>query len=341
MAIDTTIRSANPAAASTAAPARRGALAPAAPGAAAERNAPGATPIAVARGAAPRKRAASGWDSRVQDEVARAQQALDYLDRVAGQLETLKGQLAAKLSGARNDEQQLQARVRELAASLDARRKGGGVDSRLDFDGKPATQRFRIRGLDIDTLQAAGPQTLAFSIGGAGGPQLSAALEPGLSRQEIAQRLDRALAPLKVRAQLDERGQLLFSTDEANWPGVKDTIVISGRGKVATDEEAPAVNPQKWEGGNPDALRQSLREVVQALARVRRSQEAASAALSVATARAAQATATAQAADAAGMAQHFASTATNPNYDSLLEITSALVGVSRERVLALLGLGEG
>jgi hypothetical protein len=54
-----------------------------------------------------------------------------------------------------------------------------------------------------------------------------------------------------------------------------------------------------------------------------------------------QATAAAQAADAAGLAQDFASTAANPNYDSLLEITSALVGVSRERVLALLGLREG
>jgi hypothetical protein len=343
MAIDTTLRSAHPASASAAAGARRGAPAPAASDAASQRGASSAAPLPIARVPAAGKRAGSGWDSRVQDEVARAQQALDYLDRVAGQLETLKGQLAARLSGARGDEQQLQARVRELAASLDARPKGagGGVDSRLDFDGKPATQRFRIRGLDMDALQAAGPQTLAFSIGAAGGPQLSVALEPGLSRQEIAQRFDRALAPLKVRAQLDERGQLLFSTAEANWPAVKDSIAISGRGKVATDEEAPAVNPHNWEGGNPDALRQSLREVVQALARVRRSQEAASAALSAATARVGHAKAAPQAADAAGMAQHFASSAANPNYDSLLELTAALVGVSRERVLALLGLPQG
>jgi hypothetical protein len=36
-------------------------------------------------------------------------------------------------------------------------------------------------------------------------------------------------------------------------------------------------------------------------------------------------------------AQEFASTASNPDYESLLSLTSALVGVSRERVLALLG----
>jgi hypothetical protein len=37
-------------------------------------------------------------------------------------------------------------------------------------------------------------------------------------------------------------------------------------------------------------------------------------------------------------AEDFASAASSTNYDSLLALTSALVGVSRERVLALLGL---
>jgi glycine/D-amino acid oxidase-like deaminating enzyme len=111
---------------------------------------------------------------------------------------------------------------------------------------------------------------LVFSVGGASAGQLSVTLDGGPSRQEIAQRFDRALAPLKVRAQLDDRGQLLFSTDKANWPAVKDSIAISGRGRVATQEEAPPLDPQAVDTGNVEALRQSLREVVQALARVRR-----------------------------------------------------------------------
>ncbi|TFW29708.1 hypothetical protein [Massilia horti] len=292
---------------------------------------------ASGRSPAPLKRGISGYGTSTQDDVARAQQALDYLDRVSSQLEMLKGQLAAKLSGARGDEQQLEARVRQLAASLAERRKSGGVDARLNFNGKPATQRFRIRGLDIATLQAQGEQSLAFSIGGAGGPQLSAKLEPGMTRKEIAQRLDRTLAPLKVHAELDEQGQLVFSTDETTYAAVKDSIAVSGRGRVQTEALSPEPDPQQWDTGEADALRQSLREVVQALARVRRSQESARAALDQATARAAQAGAAADAAEAAKMADDFISTAASPNYESLLAITSALVGVSRERVLALLG----
>jgi hypothetical protein len=71
---------------------------------------------------------------------------------------------------------------------------------------------------------------------------------------------------------------------------------------------------------------------------VRRAQQAASAALGEASARAAQAAGSERAAEAAQQAQAFVDTATNPDYNSLLAITSALVGVSRERVLALLGL---
>jgi hypothetical protein len=334
--METAIRQANPAAARTGG----GALAPARAAAprAATAIAGGATQPAMPRATAPLKRGVGDWGSRVQDDVARAQQALDYLDRVAGQLEALKGQLAAKLSGARGDERQLQARVRELAAALGARRHGGGVDADLDFSGEPALQRFTIRGLDLESLQAGAPQSLAFSIGGAGGPQLSVTIEAGLSGDEVAARLTRALAPLGVHAQLDRRGRLVFSTGEANYAAVKDSIAVSGRGRVATDAEAPAFEARSVDTGNPDALRQSLREVVQALARVRRAQQAASAALGEASARAAQAAGSERAAEAAQQAQAFVDTATNPDYNSLLAITSALVGVSRERVLALLGL---
>jgi phage shock protein A len=293
---------------------------------------------AAARRPASLKRGVAGANSQLQDAVARAQQARDYLSRVAAQLETVKSQLAAKLTGARGDERQLEARVRELAASLAARRQGGGVDANLDFNGDAATQRFRIPGLDIDALQQAAPQTLAFSIGAAGGPQLSATIEPGMDAGDIAARLDRTLAPLNVHAQLDQRGQLVFSTSETNYQAVKDSIAVSGRGRVATEPVAPAFDAGRLGTGNVDALRQSLREVVQALARVRRAQDAADAALSAAGARAAQASANARAAEAAQHAQQFVDTASNPDYAALIEMTSALVGVSRERVLALLGL---
>jgi hypothetical protein len=292
---------------------------------------------------------ASSADGALQDQVARAQQALDYLDRVAGQLESLKGSLISKLAGARSgarqqQDSQLSAQVRQLSSALASRTKsaGGGVDANLNFNGRPATQRFRIRGLDLAALHQSAPHSLAFSIGGNGGPQLSVDIDADQTDAQLAAAIDRAMAPLGVRAGLDGQGGLVFSTPEANWPAVKDSIAISGRGRVATEEVPADLAPQQWIAGSGngagggDAMRQSLREVVQALERVRQSRDAASNALSAASVEMAQAYYPPPEVEEA--AQEFASTASNPDYESLLALTSALVGVSRERVLALLGL---
>ncbi len=274
-----------------------------------------------------------------QGEVARAQQALDYLERMASQLEALKADLSARLSGRGAASRELEARVRQLSAALEARRQqaGDGLDAQLDFDAvQGAQQRFRIQGLDIASLKAGGTQTLGFSVGSAGGPQLATTIEPGMTPEEIARRLDRTLAPVKVRAGLDQDRELVFRTSESTFAGVKDAIAVTGRGRVDTVALPSSLEPKEWELGNPDALRQSLREVVQALARVRRSQDAASLALSTAMARSAQPEI--PSAELAMIAGDFASTAASHDYESLLAITSALVGVSRERVHALLGL---
>jgi hypothetical protein len=288
---------------------------------------------------APARRTHANFDTRLQSDVASAQQAREYLDRVAAQLESVKAALSAKIAGMKSGARDLEARARQLGATIAARsaQAGGSVDAQLDFsDGEPAQQRFRIQGLDVATLQSAAPLSLAFSVGGAGGPQLAAALEPDMTAQEIASRLDRTLAPVNVRAGLDKQGRLEFRTAEANWHGVRDSIAISGRGRAGTEAIAPDLKLQDIGTGNAEALRQSLREVVQALERVRRSQDAASAALSDATLRASQSELSAD--DLAISAQDFASTAASHDYESLLAITSALVGVSRERVLSLLGL---
>lgn len=279
------------------------------------------------------------WDTRLQGDVARAQQAVDYLERVASQLEALKADLSAKISGRSDPARQIEVRAQQLAATLQTRAKkgGGGVDSQLEFkDGQAATTRFRIRGFDMAALQSAGPQTYAFSVGSAGGPQLTATIDEGMTPQEIAARLDRTLSPVKVRVSLDNQQQLVFGAPESEWIGIKDAIAISGRGRVDTAEEPAVIAPEQWNIGNPDALRQSLREVMAALGRVRRSQEAASAALSAAMARTPQPAM--PEAELAVISQDFTATAAGHDYQSLLAITSALVGVSRERVQALLGL---
>ena len=297
---------------------------------------------------APLRSNSAAVSGALQDSVARAQQALDYLDRVATQLESLKGEISAKLASASHGQrsaarsqagsQQIDSAARQLATTLAARKSsgGGGIDANLNFDGQPAQQRFRIRNLDIDTLQQSAPTTVAFSIGGAGGPQLAASITGDQSSEEVARAIDRAVAPLGVRAGLD-KGSLVFSTAEAEWPAVRDSIAVSGRGRVATEEVTPALAPQQWPASaESDALRQSLREVVQALERVRHSQSAASNALSSASVRVSAASTPPPEVEMA--TDDFASAAQSTNYDSLVALSSALVGVSRERVLALLGL---
>ena len=305
---------------------------------------------ATADGAPARLRSSSSAavSSTLQDSVARAQQALDYLERVAGQLESLKGEISAKLASSANSQrssarstqssQHIDSAARQLAATLAARKSsgGGGIDANLNFNGQPAQQRFRIRNLDIETLQQSAPTTVAFSIGGAGGPQLAANITGDQSSEEIARAVDRAVAPLGVRAGLDN-GSLVFSTGEAEWPAVRDSIAVSGRGRVATEEVTPQLAPQQWPAGaESDALRQSLREVVQALERVRSSQSAASSALSSASVQVSAASTPPPEVEMAS--EDFTSAAASTNYDSLVALSSALVGVSRERVLALLGL---
>jgi hypothetical protein len=304
-----------------------------------------ATTAASAASAAPLR--ANGSAARIpsglQDQVAGAQQALDYLERVANQLEALKGELTAKLAGTRNGSRlQLEVQARQLAQTLSERKKtgGGSVDSNLNYSTKPATQRFRIRGLDIASLKQSAPQNISFSVGSAGGPQMSVAIEPDQSNQEVARALDRALAPMGVHASLDENGELVFTTPESNWSSVKDSIAVSGRGRVTTEELPANLAPQLWnvsaETGNADALRQSLREVVQALERVHRSQAAASAALQAASVQVADASTPPP--DMTIAIDDFGKVAASTDYESLIALTSALVGVSRDRVLALLGL---
>lgn len=284
-------------------------------------------------------RRANYTNQGLQGEVARAQQAIDYLERVAAQLEALKADLSARISGRTAASRQLEGRTRQLSATLDARQKegGAGLDAQLDFDGvQGAQQRFKIQGLDIASLTSGGTQTLGFSVGSAGGPQLAATIEPGMTPEDIARRLDRTLAPVKVRAGLDQERELVFTTPEASFAKVKDAIAVTGRGRVDTTALPASLQPKEWELGNPDALRESLREVVQALARVRRSQDAAALALSAAMAR--NAVPDIPSAELAMIAEDFAGTAASHDYASLLAITSALVGVNRDRVQALLGL---
>jgi hypothetical protein len=168
-----------------------------------------------------------------------------------------------------------------------------------------------------------------------------------MSDQQIVGSFDQALAPAQVRVSAGDDGALVFSTSEKNWPGVRDQIAMQGNGirfpagqltRVKADPVAPAIQPEQWGSANVEALRATLHQVVQALAHIEQALSQVNLALNNANLQvdSMQPDVTAVGIDQA--AQNFVSTAKEPNYQSLLTLTSALVGMSRERVISLLGL---
>lgn len=301
----------------------------------------------------------SHWDQGLNGELADAQQALDFLDESASQLQSLKTELSARLAGqqSRNaalsepaQSGQLDAKLRQFSATWDQRqsRSGGSLNAQLAYSSPaPAAQRFSIRGLNMKALQSGPKETLSFSTGGGTQALRSVSIDPGLSDEEITQRFDQALAPANIRVSTDDSGTLVFSTSEANWTSIRDTLSIKGDGirfptgqlnRVKTDAEPAAIQPAGWQTSDTEGMRQTLQQVVQALNRVMHAREAVSRALAAANNRVSQAAPATDAAALASLAENFASTAAQPNYDSFSSMTAALLGISRDRVLSLLSL---
>jgi len=312
-------------------------------------NAATATPVTpTPTSAAPLRRGLNNWDQPLQGDISGAQQALDFLEQSAAQLRNLKADLSARLANRQRADGTLDARVRQFSNSWRNRSQasGGTLDARLKFSNKASTTRFTVRGMTMANLRNGGREVLAISLGG-GQNLRSVVLEPGLTDEQIAQRFDDALAPSGVRADLNEDGQLEFTTDESSWTNVRDTIAVQGGGirfptgqlnRVKAEAEAPAVDPDSWQTSDMESIRATLQQVVQALAQVEQAIASVHTALNQVSARV-QSAAPSDTIDGMDqVAQNFVSTAKQPGYQSLLSITSALAGISRERVISLLSL---
>ncbi|HTD04143.1 hypothetical protein [Undibacterium sp.] len=292
----------------------------------------------------------SHWDQGLNGELANAQQALEFLDQSASQLQSLKTELSARLAGHQARDNQLDAKLRQFSATWDQRQaqSGGSLSSQLAYSSPaPATQRFSIRGLNLKTLQSGARETLSISVGGAGQSLRSVTIDPGLSADEIVRRFDQALAPANIRVGTDDAGALIFSTTETAWASVRDTLSIKGDGirfptgqlsRVKADAEPAAIQPAGWQASDVETMRQTLQQVVQALNRVMHAREAVSRALALANHRVDQAAPGYDAATLASLAENFAGKAGQSGYPSLSSMTAALLGVSRDRVLSLLSL---
>ena len=244
----------------------------------------------------------------------------------------------------------MEARVRQFSNTWRQRASAsaGSLDAQLGYTSpQSAQQQFSIRGLTMASLQEGPQEVLAFSVGGANQALRSVNIEPGLSESEIVSRFDRALMPSGIGVKLGENGELVFSTSEAAWATVRDSLSVRGSGiryptgqmsRVRTDAEPAAIAPEEWQTGDVEALRATLQQVVQALAQLQAARSSVSLALAQATGRVAKAQPVQASVSMDTLAENFTQKASQPGYESLLAISSALVGISRERVVALLGL---
>ncbi|MEV4780733.1 hypothetical protein [Burkholderia sp. LMU1-1-1.1] len=311
-------------------------------------NAATATPVnPTPTSAAPLRRGLTNMDQPLQGDISGAQQALDFLEQSAAQLRNLKADLSARLANRQRADGTLEARVRQFSNSWRNRSQasGGTLDSQLNFSNQATNTRFTVRGMNLTNLRPGGREVLAISLGGQN--LSSVVLEPGLTDQQIAQRFDTALAPSGVRATLGEDGQLEFTVSESQWGNIRDTIAVQGGGqrfptgqlnRVKAEAQAPVVDPDNWQTADVDSIRTTLQQVLQALAQVERSIASVQTALNQAAARVKNAVPAGTTDGMEQVAQHFVTTAKQPGYQSLLSITSALAGISRERVISLLSL---
>lgn len=302
---------------------------------------------AASTAAAPLRRGVSNWDAPLQNDISGAQQAIDFLEQSAAQLRALKTDLAAKLASRQMREGQVEQRVRQFSETWRARSQasGGTLDAQLNFSNQPATQRFTVRGMTMANLRNGARETLAVSVGGGTAGLRSVHLAPGLSDAEITARFDQAMAPAGVRVSVNKDGELVFSTPESNWSTVRDSLAVQGGGirfpagqlnRVKAEAETPAVMPEGWGTADVEAMRATLQQVTQALAHVEAALSKVRQELAVAAQRVKMELPEIEVAGMGQMAEVFANVANEPGYSALVSLTSALVGINRDRVVSLL-----
>jgi hypothetical protein len=311
---------------------------------------PPATAAPVVRVAAPARGGLSAWDPQYHGQIADAQQALDFLDQAATQLQGLKADLSAKLAGRAVPDAQVASRLRQFTQTWQRRAQDAGatLSAQLEVQ-SPPTQRFTVRGLNLDNLRGGEPETLTFTAG-AGRAPMTVQLSPELTDDEIVQRFSQALAPAGIAVSAGDDGALMMTTAESAWPAVRDSLSIRGDGirfaggaqaRVKTDAEPAAIQPQTWQASDASRLRSTLQQVVQALERVRQARENVSHAVAAMSSGVHDPPAPADAASAPSLVDAFVAAIAQPGFAAFTPVSAALSGISRDRVLSLLTLGPG
>lgn len=298
------------------------------------------------------------FDTQFNQRVAASQRTIEFLGRVDAQLQTLRTALSTEIGAGRSEPDidvaaELSRQIRRFDVLWRERptATAGSLDSQLD-QVEPGTveQRFKVRGLTRDVLARGEAETLYLAVGGHTQRAVAVVIEPGLDSSEIAQRFDRALAPNGVRVRQDRDGELVFSVRETQWTDTRDVLAIKGDGRrfptgqfaaARIVPEQPLINPQDWSIENSKVLRSTLQKVTTAHEAVRHARRLAAETLSEEGQTFADRdvdTRTKEGAWSQEFAHTFEATAVRGDYPALSALSSALFGMHRDRVSALLAI---
>lgn len=306
-----------------------------------------------ARAAGPLRSGLKGIDREFNRQVTGSQQARLFLDQASSQLRDLKTALTTHLAkpADQQDASAVESQVRAFEGLWRTRSvaTGGTLDDQLGFrPAGDARQQFSVRGLQLDSLRTGDKETLSFAVSGRAQKTASVVIQPGLSDTALVQRIDRALAPVGIRAGRGLDGDISFSVEESGWPNIRDTLTIKGEGRRfatgqfysvrATPDEA-AIRPHEWSTQSASAVHDTLRQVLAAQESTRVSRRLIEDALLDAGSNLQQRGGLEaienDARWSASFARSFEFKAASGDYQSLAAITPALNGLHRDRVVAL------
>ena len=173
----------------------------------------------------------------------------------------------------------------------------------------------------------------------------TAVIDPAYDETAVRRVLDHALAPAGVRVTQAADGQVLLSTPESQWPAVRDGLSVKGGGirfpgqqfhRVRTEPEAPALQPQIWTIDTPAAQRQTLQQVLPALAQARQARQAVQTSLDQAEQTLSSPHSSSDATWAQQFVKDFSAIADQAGYGLFAAVAPAVQGLSRTRAQAVL-----
>ncbi|MFT7772943.1 hypothetical protein [Roseateles sp.] len=311
-------------------------------------------PAPAPAAAQPLRPAASGEAARepgAQQRLGALQQGLAYAQKLDASLQQLKSGLSLTLArGLPATALDLQARVDGIARLWQARQTeaAGQIDARMQAvpEGREPQREFSLRGLDSNSLAAAGAETLRLTLPGQG-RALSIHLD-GQGLDSHLRAVTQGLAGLGVQTRVQADGGVVLAVAETRWPVLRDGLQLRGDGRrfpsgqlvrAALDARPDAMQPAGWQVDGADAQRASLTRVVQAQQQLGQVRQVLGQRLEAASS-AAPAPDAAETAAVARVARHFAEAGQGAplDYEQLSALLPAVYGVHRARVDQLLAV---